>query len=68
MTLRVAIAGFGAIGKVVAQRLDQGIDGLTFTAVAARDNARAQEVYRRLGMVDSGYAVFEVDWSNQRER
>jgi aspartate dehydrogenase len=42
MTLRVAIAGFGAIGKVVAQRLDQGIDGLRFTAVAARDNARAE--------------------------
>ncbi len=33
-----------------------------------RDNARAQEVYRRMGMADSGYAVFEVDWSNQRER
>ena len=42
MTLRVAIGGFGAIGKVVAQRLDQGMDGLTLTAVAARDVARAQ--------------------------
>jgi aspartate dehydrogenase len=42
MTLRVAIGGFGAIGKVVARRLDQGIDGLTLTAVAARDVARAQ--------------------------
>jgi ribosomal protein S18 acetylase RimI-like enzyme len=28
-----------------------------------RDNTRAQEVYRRMGMADSGYAVFEVDWS-----
>ena len=42
MTFRVAIAGFGAIGKVVAQRLDQGIEGLTLTAVAARDVARAE--------------------------
>jgi aspartate dehydrogenase len=42
MTLRVAIGGFGAIGKVVAQRLDRGIDGLTLAAVSARDVARAQ--------------------------
>src|SRR5947199_7030727 len=41
MTLSVAIGGFGAIGRVVAHRLDQGIDGLTLTAVAARDIARA---------------------------
>jgi aspartate dehydrogenase len=40
--LRIAIGGFGAIGKVVAGRLDQGIDGLRLTAVAARDAARAQ--------------------------
>jgi aspartate dehydrogenase len=38
---RVAIAGFGAIGKVVARRLDDGIDGLELAAVAARDTARA---------------------------
>lgn len=40
--LRVAIGGFGAIGKVVAQRLDQGIDGLILAAVSARDSARAE--------------------------
>jgi aspartate dehydrogenase len=43
MSLRVAIGGFGAIGKVVARRLDQGIDGLTLAAVAARNAARADE-------------------------
>jgi aspartate dehydrogenase len=43
MTLSVAIGGFGAIGKVVARRLDQGIDGLRLAAVAARDVARAEE-------------------------
>jgi aspartate dehydrogenase len=47
MTLNVAIGGFGAIGKVVAQRLDQGIDGVTLTAVAARDVARAQAAMTR---------------------
>ena len=41
MTLGVAIGGFGAIGKVVARRLDQGIDGLALAAVAARDAGRA---------------------------
>jgi aspartate dehydrogenase len=43
MTLRVAIGGFGAIGKVVARRLDEGIDGLVLAAVAARDVARAED-------------------------
>jgi aspartate dehydrogenase len=42
VTLRVAIGGFGAIGKVVAKRLDRGIDGLALTAVSARDAARAK--------------------------
>jgi aspartate dehydrogenase len=40
--VRVAIAGFGAIGKVVARRLDRGIEGLVLAAVAARDVARAE--------------------------
>jgi aspartate dehydrogenase len=41
MTLRVAIGGFGAIGKVVAAALDDGIEGLSLAAVSARDTARA---------------------------
>jgi aspartate dehydrogenase len=44
--LRVAIAGFGAIGRVVAEQLDGklqgGIEGLALAAVAARDIARAE--------------------------
>jgi aspartate dehydrogenase len=39
--LHVAIGGFGAIGKTVAQQLDRGIDGLTLAAVSARNAARA---------------------------
>ncbi|MGE5271453.1 MAG: aspartate dehydrogenase [Thiohalocapsa sp.] len=46
MTQRVAIAGFGAIGKVVAAALDPaaagGIEGMALTAVSARDIARAE--------------------------
>ena len=42
MALRVAIAGFGAIGRVVAEALDRGIDGMTLAAVSARDVARAE--------------------------
>ena len=38
----IAIGGFGAIGRVVARRLDQGVDGVTLTAVSARDAARAE--------------------------
>ena len=43
MAQRVAVAGFGAIGRVVAQHLDRGIDGLALTAVSARDHSRAEQ-------------------------
>jgi aspartate dehydrogenase len=39
---RVAIAGLGAIGRVLARRLHDGIPGLTLAAVSARDRAKAQ--------------------------
>ena len=39
---RVAIAGFGAIGKIIAEHLDRGIDGLSLAAVSARDTRRAE--------------------------
>jgi len=42
MTLQIAIGGFGAIGKVVARRLEEGINGLALAAVSARDVARAE--------------------------
>jgi aspartate dehydrogenase len=41
MTRRVAIAGFGAIGREVARRLDLGLPGLALTAVSARDREKA---------------------------
>jgi aspartate dehydrogenase len=42
MTQRVAVAGFGAIGRAAAERLDRGVEGLTLAAVSARDIARAE--------------------------
>jgi aspartate dehydrogenase len=39
--IRVGVAGLGAIGRVVARHISQGIPGLTLTAVAARDHAKA---------------------------
>lgn len=40
--IRVAIAGLGAVGRVLAQRLGAGIPGLQLAAVAVRDTAKAQ--------------------------
>jgi len=40
--MRVAIAGFGAIGRVVAEHLDRGMDGIELAAISARDAARAK--------------------------
>jgi aspartate dehydrogenase len=41
-TTRIAIAGLGAIGRVLARRLSDGIPGLALACVAARDTAKAQ--------------------------
>jgi aspartate dehydrogenase len=40
--LKVAIAGFGAIGEVVARRLDAGLPGLALAAVASRNVERVR--------------------------
>jgi len=42
-TLRVAVAGLGAIGWPVVRRLDRGMGGLRLVAVSARDRARAED-------------------------
>ena len=44
MTLRVAVGGFGAIGKVVAHRLDQGIEGLALAAVSVMRRSTTSSV------------------------
>ena len=47
--LRVGIAGLGAVGLEVAQRLLDGIDGLTLTAVAVRDADKARKALPQIG-------------------
>jgi len=42
MEKRVAIGGLGAIGLIVARRVDAGIEGLRLTAVSANDTAKAR--------------------------
>src|SRR6058998_2253173 len=42
MLMRIAIAGLGTIGRALAQRLAEGIPGLTLSCVAARDEEKAR--------------------------
>jgi aspartate dehydrogenase len=54
--LTVAVAGFGAIGQVLAKKLDAGIPGLRLVAVASRNTARVREAtagYRNPPPVES---------------
>lgn len=39
---RIAIAGLGTIGRTVARKLADGLPGLTLSAIAARDHAKAR--------------------------
>ena len=48
-TLRVGIAGLGAVGLEVAKRLIDGIDGLTLTAVSVRDADKARRNLPQIG-------------------
>jgi hypothetical protein len=45
-TLRVGIAGLGAVGLDVAKRLIAGVPGLTLAAVAVRDVEKHLQVWR----------------------
>jgi aspartate dehydrogenase len=49
-SLTVGLAGLGAIGMTLAQRLHAGIGGLRLAAVAARDQARAVRRLEELGI------------------
>src|SRR3954463_7591451 len=40
--MRIAIAGLGTIGRVLARRLADGVPGLTLACVAARDEEKAR--------------------------
>ncbi|HWX51001.1 MAG TPA: aspartate dehydrogenase [Roseomonas sp.] len=55
--LRVAIAGFGAIGGRLAQALDTGIPGFELAAVAAQDKAKAA---RRMEALRNPVPVLDI--------
>jgi aspartate dehydrogenase len=56
-SLRIAIAGLGAVGLAVAEALDRGIEGLTLAAVSARDREAA---VRRLANLRRPVPVLEI--------
>jgi aspartate dehydrogenase len=47
---RIAIAGLGTIGRVVARKLADGIPGLALSAIATRDHAKAKGWLAREGI------------------
>jgi len=51
LSTRVAIAGLGAIGRVLARKLADGIPGLTLACAAARDRGKAQAWLEAEGIV-----------------
>jgi aspartate dehydrogenase len=64
--LKVAIAGFGAIGRPVAQKLDRGLKGLELAAVSARRHELAAEEI--LKTFSSPVPVMPVGGSGWRRR
>jgi aspartate dehydrogenase len=59
-SLTVGLAGLGAIGTTLAQRLHAGIGGLRLAAVAARDEARAARRLAELGIDAPVVALAEL--------
>jgi aspartate dehydrogenase len=55
---RVAIAGLGAIGRVLARHLNAGLPGLTLAAVAPRNREKAREFLAEQGI---GVPILRLD-------
>src|SRR5450755_903070 len=49
LSLRVGLAGLGAVGLEVAKRLIDGVPGLTLAAVAVRDADKARRALPQIG-------------------
>jgi hypothetical protein len=63
--IRVAIAGLGAIGRVLARKLADGIPGLVLAGAAARDIAKAQAW---LDAERIACPLVDPSWSNSQGR
>ena len=57
---------FGGLYRHV-ERLARDAGACGLRLYVERDNAGAQAAYRRLGMADAGYLVYETDWSVKRD-
>jgi aspartate dehydrogenase len=60
-SLRVGLAGLGAVGLEVARRLIAGVPGLTLAAVAVRDADRARRALPQLGAIAFKPAIALAD-------
>lgn len=58
--LRIAVAGLGAVGRVVARRLDAGMPGARLAAVAVRDRAKAASFLAELATPVEVLALAEL--------
>lgn len=56
-TLRVAVAGLGAVGLKIAETLDKGVPGCVLAAVSAKDKAAAE---KRLAHLSRKVPVLDV--------
>ena len=59
-TKRIAIVGLGEIGRTVARKLAQGLPGLSLSAVATRDRAKAQAWLDREGITAALISLDEL--------
>lgn len=59
--LRIAIAGFGAVGMRITQALDEGLPGCELTAVSAHDRAAASRRMNRLRNPVPVLAIAELE-------
>lgn len=56
--LRIAIAGFGAIGAKLVEALDKGVPGCELAAIGVRDRAKA---FERVASLRHGVIVTDID-------
>ncbi|WP_201862687.1 aspartate dehydrogenase [Microvirga soli] len=60
-SLRVAVAGLGAVGQKIAQVLDEGLPGCKLAAVSANDRKRAEERLSQLKQRVPVVAIEELE-------
>ena len=59
-SIRVAIAGLGSIGRILARKLADGLPGMSLACIAARDEAKARSWLDREGISCSLIALGDL--------